>query len=318
MNQQPDMHRIAIDGGLSVGICNVGATLASIRVPVAGREIDVLLGYDDPADYLADPYFLGSTIGRYANRLRNARVKISGKVCHLDANEQPAGHCLHGGSDGLHRQVFEIDKPSDKRLIRCRHISPDGTGGFPGNVEMVVTYSLIDAMTLRIEFEANSDAETILSVSNHAYFNLSAGEESADTHELRIHAAEYTPTDETMIPTGELLPVAGTQFDFNTRRAISETNYDVNFALAGAAGGLRNAAELFSAKSGVCLRMSTTQPGLQLYTGQHLGSPFVPRQGICLEAQNFPDAPNQPGFPCARLMPGETYRQSTILRLSIV
>jgi aldose 1-epimerase len=263
------------------------------------------------SDYAFDPYFLGTTVGRYANRIRDACFELHGRSYKLDANEKRTGHCLHGGEHGLFAQRFAMAASDDGRTVECRYESPDGEQGFPGCVDVLVSYSLLTDFSLGIDFVARAHADTVLSLANHAYFNLDRQSRSIDAHVLKLHADFYTPADSTGIPTGEIRSVAASKFDLRDGSALAN-QFDHNFVLRDAGGELRDAAELYSADSGIRLRLQTTQPGLQLYTGDSLRAPFTARQGVCLEAQNYPNAPNQPGFPSASLAAGETYRQRTI------
>jgi aldose 1-epimerase len=198
----------------------------------------------------------------------------------------------------------------------CRYLSPDGECGFPGNLNVSINYQLDSDNRLVINYRATTDQDTVVSLANHAYFNLDREQRLIDTHQISIDATSYTPVDEDRIPTGELREVGASRFDLRQLTSLGEgengLQFDHNFVLPEGAGHLRRVAELYSPDSGLCLRVHTTQPGLQLYTGDYLTAPFHPRQGVCLEAQGFPDAPNQPAFPPARLAAGDLYRQTTI------
>ncbi len=304
--------------GFAVEVLSLGARLGSVRVPMGSDSREVTVRYPTLCEYGDDAYYVGATVGRFANRIAHAEIVIAGRSHKLTANEQPGGHCLHGGSDGLHRQKWALRKSPNGDAIECRYRSLDGAEGFPGNIDIIVTYRIIAASTLSIDFSATTDRETVLSLANHAYFNLGGAGGTIDDHELLIHADEFTPTDAELIPTGDLCSVSGTPMDFRSRpRAIGgEENanppFDSNFVIRGTPGQLRPAAELYSPSSGLGMKLSTTQAGMQLYTGDYLGGPFNPRQGVCLEAQNFPNAPNQPGFPSAVLVPEKPYREQTV------
>ena len=289
---------------------DTGAALQSIVLPTPAGPLNCLLGYDNPDAYLTDPYYVGVTVGRFANRINRGRIRIGDETHQLDANETATGNCLHGGSDGLYRQRFRLAGDGEKLV--CHHDSPAGAQGFPGNLSVDVTYRLLGDYTLSIEFVATADEETVVNLANHAYFNLDSDKERIDTHQLIVFASRYTPVNEVDIPTGEIRSVDDSNFDLRRQTSLRDRVIDHNFVIDGKAGQLRPAAELYCAASGVGLSVHTTQPGMQVYTGDHLGAPFVARQGIALEAQNFPDAPNQAGFPSARLAPGETYRQQTV------
>lgn len=305
--------------GMEVVIVPRGASIAAMRLPVDGDMVDVVLPRHKASATACDTYFLGTTVGRYANRIAAGRYRQGDLQVQLETDPAHAGHCLHGGPLGLSVQRFAIESNHDRAT--CRFVSPHGAAGFPGELRIRVDYRLIEDSTLAIDFVATTDRTTIVNLANHAYFTL--GEPRVDDLWLRIHADEVTAVDASLIPTGALQNVAGTAYDFRDTVRLGghptgETNgrYDINYVLHGSPGRLRPAAELSSPDQQVRLEVLTTQPGLQLYTGDHLGAPFVPRQGVCLEAQNFPDAPNQPGFPSAVLRPDETYRQRTLYRFT--
>ncbi len=314
---------LAADSGFEVGIADIGAAIASIRVPVAGRRCDVVLRYDDPAAYADDTFYLGSTLGRYANRIRDGRFELNGGHYQLATRSRDHGHTLHGGPGGLSRQRFQLDRAPDGRRITCRYISSHGEEGFPGRLDVSVEYQVVGDSALVIDYTATADRATIVNLSNHAYFNLGGDEQSIRNHELTVYASRYTPVDDEMIPTGEIAPVDGTRLDLRTGarldRLIAATGgLDTNFVIDNGDDYIRRAARLVSPASGICLDVHTTQPGLQVFTGQNLEAPFERYGGICLETQNFPDAPNQPAFPSATLLAGETYRQRTVYEFSVV
>jgi len=265
--------------GTRVTLLNLGATIQSIKVPTAEGALDAILGFENYDDYWLDSVFMGATVGRFANRI-------------------------------------QLEPAVDGASVVCRYLSPDGDGGFPGNLEVSINYQLVNDYSLVVDYRATTDRDTVVSLANHAYFNLDRDQCTIDTHQISIDAASFTPVDEGRIPTGELRDVSASGFDLRQSTAIGDgvngLQFDHNFVLPESAGRLRRAAELYSPNSGLRLRVHTTQPGLQLYTGDHLTGPFHPRQGLCLEAQGFPDAPNQPAFPSARLAAGELYSQTTI------
>jgi aldose 1-epimerase len=262
---------------------------------------------------------MGVTVGRFANRIRGSQFSMDGVKYSLDENEHPAGNCLHGGHSGFHRQFWEMRPAADGRSVEFRYLSPNGESGFPGTLEVSVTYRLEGELSLAIDYKATSDAATVVNLANHAYFNLDIDKSSIDTHSLRLLADQFTPVDNHQVPTGDIRNVEGTPFDLRDMTLVragvgGAIRVDHNFVLPEFDGEPRLAAELYSSDSGVRLNVLTTQPGLQLYTADYLDQPFRPRQGICLEAQGFPDAPNQGGFPSTRLAPGEVYRQRTIYK----
>ena len=319
LTNKPSVASVALESesGFRVVVIDRGAAIAAIQLPTDRGLVDVALRYPRLQDYAGDTYYLGSTIGRYANRIANGRLRLNGGSYQLATDPAHDGHCLHGGPDGLHRQSWLLD-PSSGNQVRCLYIAEHGEEGFPGRLDVSVIYQLVGDSSLAMDFEATSDRDTVVNLANHTYFNLDPDAETISDHEVCIHADRYTPVDARKIPTGELQLVEASEFDFRTPTRIAPRlngtgGFDHNFVLNGATGELREAATLHSPASGIRLRLSTTQPGLQLYTGDGLAEPFRARAGLCLEAQNFPDAPNQPGFPSATLLAGETYRQRTLL-----
>ncbi len=328
------------DRGFAVRILSLGATIQSLHVPDRdGETADILLGYSNAADYLDKPRYFGSTVGRYANRIGDARFELDGRVHELEAND--GNNHLHGGLLGLDKLHWTLDAMEDGSPAYAvfRVVSPDGAGGYPGNLSVQARFSLADDGEMRIEYEATTDEPTIVNITNHAYFNLAGAASGRGIldHELKIFANDITPVDEGLIPTGALAGVAGTPFDFRQARRIGDEvrdasneqllfgrGYDHNFVLNDADGSLRPAAVLRDPFSGRVMEMLTTAPAVQFYSGNFLDGLTVGkhdqmyRQGdaLCLEPQVHPDAPNQPGFPSARLDPGEKYTNVIVLRFS--
>jgi aldose 1-epimerase len=304
-------------------LLNLGATLAALRIPTPAGPVNAVLSYPNLQDYPADPFCLGSTVGRFANRIADARFTLDGREYVLEPSPGQSGHCLHGGPGGFSRRSWSIEPTGDPGCARFTLTSHDGDQGFPGRLRAEVTYRLTNRLALEIGFRAECDAPTVINLANHAYFNLNSDDSPADNHLVRIRAGHFTPIDRRLIPTGELRPVGGTRFDFRSAAPFAErlgcgdeqlehaAGYDHNFVLDRSHGRTRLAAELISPQSGLVLRLHTTQPGLQFYTGQHLDRPFVPFAGICLEAQNFPNAPNTASFPSTVLRPGTRYVHTT-------
>jgi aldose 1-epimerase len=320
-------------GGLRATILPWGATLARLEVPDrAGRLTDVVLGFDSLSDYEASASHLGGIVGRFANRIAGARFRLDGAEHALTANE--GRHHLHGGARGFDRRAWRIADPPQAERVALALESPDGEEGYPGNLSCRVVYRIGGPGELAIHFEARTDRATPLSLTQHAWWNLAGPPgEPVLAHELEIAADRYAPVDAEHIPTGALRAVAGSAFDFRTPKAVGRdlaaggaelarhAGYDHPFALRGPAGVLRFAARLTEPRSGRVLEIETTAPCLQLYGGQHLaegtgkaGWRHGPWRGLCLEAQGFPDAPNQQGFPPAIVRPGEVYRQETRYR----
>jgi aldose 1-epimerase len=269
--------------------------------------MNVVLGFDELGGYTSDAYaasmpYYGAIIGRYGNRIAGARFTLDGRTYSLPANNGP--NSLHGGDLGFHVRVWHAEPvPGGVRLTRT---SPDGECGYPGSLDVAVTYTLDSGDRLRIAYEATTDAPTVLNLTNHAYWNL-AGGGTIDAHELRIAASRYTPVDAALIPTGELADVAGTPLDFRSPRPIGSYPYDHNWVLDGDVW-LRDPA------SGRTLTISTTEPGVQFYAGGMLEKP---RTGLALETQHFPDSPNHPDFPSTVLRPGDTFTSTTVLAFGV-
>ncbi|MFN3722298.1 MAG: aldose epimerase family protein [Paracoccaceae bacterium] len=303
-------------------VITYGARLAELWVPDrAGVLADIVLGHTDAAGYAAGKGYLGATCGRYSNRIAGARFTLDGREVHLDANEG-AKH-LHGGSAGFDRKIWQI-AACDDRSVTLTAVSADGEMGYPGHLALQVRYWLDDADRLWIAMEAETDAPTVVNMVNHSYFNM-AGHGSVMGQHLRLGATHYTPVGPDLIPTGEVLSVAGTAFDFRQLREIGAdlpgaAGFDHNLCLTGplqprGAEAMRFCAEAVDPASGRRMEVWTTEPGVQLYTGAHLGDamgkggvPIAPFTGFTLETQRFPDSPNQPQFPSARLAPGQRYR----------
>lgn len=309
------VHRWTLErGGTRVRILTYGGIVQSVEVPDrAGRPADVVLGFADLDGYLRNPGpFFGALIGRYANRIARGRFTLDGRVYELECNNPP--NSLHGGACGFDKRVWHAEAVDGGAGVRLSRVSPDGEEGFPGRLEVSATYTLAeDGSALRIAYEAVTDAPTVVNLTNHSYWNLAgASAGSAGGHELRIDASRVTPVDADLIPTGEPEEVAGTRFDFRVARKVGG-GYDHNFVLdKGVTEGAEVVAELWEPGSGRMLSVATTEPGMQLYTADHLEGPFGPGDGVALETQRFPDAPNRPRFPSAVLRPGGVYRSETV------
>ncbi|WP_432130463.1 aldose epimerase family protein [Streptomyces tendae] len=309
------VHRWTLErAGVRVRVLSYGGIVQSVEVPDRdGHPADVVLGFADLDGYVAhpEPYF-GALVGRYANRIAGGRFPLDGRTYALAPNEGP--NTLHGGSRGFDKRVWDVSAVEEG--VRLSRVSPHGEEGFPGRLEMSVTYTLDGSGALRIAYEAVTDAPTVLNPTNHSYFNLS-GSGHAGGHELRLAASRITPVDAGLIPTGGLDDVTDTRFDFRRARKVG-SGYDHNFVLdKGVTGTAEEVAELYDPASGRVLTVATTEPGLQLYTADHLGEPFAPGDGIALETQHFPDSPNRPGFPSTVLRPGEVFRSETVYGFSV-
>lgn len=338
------VHTLRNTAGVELRVLEYGGIVQSLRVPDAnGRLDDVVLGYDSADDYRDNPAYFGALVGRCAGRIAGARFALDGVEYLLAANDG-ANH-IHGGVRGFDKATWRATRRGD-RVLELEHTSPEGNEGYPGTLEARVTYTLTERNQLVVDYHATADRATPVNLTHHSYFNL-AGHDAGDVreHVLVIDATRYLPVDAQMIPTGELRPVAGTPFDFRTRTPIGARieeddaqlaigrGYDHCFVLgagssvgerATAEGNMRFAARVYEPSSGRVLEVWTTEPGLQLYTGNHLegivgkGSVrYVARAGVALETQHFPDAPNQPGFRSVILRPGETYRSRTIFGFGV-
>ena len=336
------LHTLTNARGMEVSVSEFGATLTSVRVPdVHGRLGEVTLGLRSLADYAADNPFLGSTVGRYANRLAGGRLTIDGQILALDRNN--GDNHLHGGLRGLDKRVWQSEclRTADASAVRLTYVSPSGEEGYPGTLSVTVTYTLPDdADELRIDFAATTDAPTACNLTNHVFFNL-AGQGTVLDHRLTLRSDRIVPVTPALIPTGELMDVTSTPFDFRRPHPLGERigepheqlrrarGYDHCYVL-GAAGVLRSVAHVSEPSSGRTLEVLTDAPGLQLYTGNFLAGtvqgrwakPYSFRQGFCLEPGLFPDSPNQPafhrlGYPSGILRPGEPYGQKLVFRFGV-
>ena len=321
---------LTCSSGARAKILSWGATLRDCQVPGPdGTLRRVVLGYDDLDSYIANPSSVGATCGRVANRIKGGQFTLDGQSYQLARNERDVTH-IHGGPRGFSRRPWRIVE-ADASSVTLAYTSVDGEEGYPGTLEARCTYSLIAPGTLRIEMSATADAPTLINLAHHSYFTLDPGT-SVRELEVEVAAPRYTPVDATWIPTGELAPVGGTRFDLRTPKRLADdpAPYDINYVLDPAtapAAGLepRFAARARSPRTGSSLEVWTTEPGLQLYDGSHLrptvhgldGLTHGANAGICFEAQNFPDAVNQKGFPSPILRPGETYRQVTEYRFAV-
>lgn len=329
-----DLYTLTNAHGLVAKISTYGAILTELHVPdKSGTMGDVVLGFDNLDAYLKGHPYFGSTVGRVANRVAKGKFTLNRKEYTLAVNNGP--NALHGGLKGFDKQVWKA-KPvrrKDGPAVQLTYHSPDGEEGYPGNLDITVVYTLTHQNALRIDYTATTDKDTPVNLTNHSYFNLAGQGEVLGTI-LMLNADRYTPTDETLIPTGELKEVAGTPMDFRTPHAIGDhlqeltgdpKGYDHNYVINGGGRTLTLAAKAVEPTTGRVLEMATTEPGVQFYTGNFLDGTLTGKGGMvykqhdafCLEAQHYPDSVNHPTFPSVILKPGQTYKQHTEYRFSV-
>jgi aldose 1-epimerase len=336
-----DLYTLRNENGMEVRITNYGGIITSLTAPGKdGAFEDVVLGFDSLEKYLSGHPYFGAIVGRYANRIAGGQFTLNGEMYTLTTNNGPKH--LHGGDRGFDKRVWEVrDEGVGERgpYLTLHHLSVDGDEGYPGNLSATVTYTLTGENALRIDYEAETDETTILNLSNHSYFNLAgAGEGNILDHRLTINADRFTAVDSTLIPTGELRSVEGTPMDFTEPTPIGARidsayrqleyggGYDHNYVLnKDETGAMTLAARVYEPSSGRVMKVRTTQPGVQFYTGNFLdgsltgkgGHVYERRYGFCLETQHFPDSPHHDNFPSVTLNPGETYRQTTVYEFDV-
>ena len=307
-------------GVFEIDVLTYGCTIASLAVPDArGHAANVVLGFERLESYLNDSPYFGAVVGRYANRIANATFAIDGREHGVSPNEPP--NHLHGGFQGFDKRMWRAEVSGNGRAVVLRRTSPDGEEGYPGTLDAQVIYTIAER-ELRVHYEAVTDAPTHVNLTQHSYFNL-RGSGDVLEHQLAVNASTYLPVDARLIPTGEFAPVASTPFDFQEPMAIGSRlhvahdqlkcggGYDHNFNLNRAETTLSLAARVVEPTSGRTLEVHTTEPGLQLYSGQVVGY-----RGLCLEPQHYPDSPNRPEFPSTLLRPGERYHSTTVYKFS--
>ncbi|HEY5407902.1 MAG TPA: aldose epimerase family protein [Ginsengibacter sp.] len=320
------------DNGTMVTISNYGGTVTSFVTPDKnGKKSSIIIGFDSLQSYLQHPPYFGALIGRYGNRIGDAKFTLDGTTYKLAAND--GKNHLHGGLKGFDKVVWDASIPNDSvPSLTLKYLSKDGEEGYPGNLNVTVQYTLTDDDGLKIEYSAVTDKATPVNLTNHSYFNLTGDVSNTIlNHTLMIDADNYTPVDTSLIPTGEIRSVKGTPFDFTSPKMIGRDidsvkgGYDQNWVLNKKDTSLQKVAELSDSISGRSLDVYTTQPGLQFYTGNFLDGTFINRGGkpitqhsaLCLEAQHFPDSPNQPNFPSTILKPGEVYHAVTVYKVKL-
>jgi aldose 1-epimerase len=326
--------------GMTVKITNYGAIITSIIVPDRdGKMADVALGYDRVEDYInaVDKPYFGAIVGRYGNRIANGEFKLDGETYSLLKNN--GKNHLHGGAIGFDKVVWDVEDRTKNGRLKLSYLAKDGEEGYPGNLSLQVTYVLTDANQIAVDYQATTDKATPVNVTQHTYFNLKGeGEGTILDHELMLNAKQFTPVDDSLIPTGQMLDVAGTPFDFTTAKTIGRDigqndpqlgfglGYDHNWVLdkGGKPKSMTTAARVYEPTSGRVMEVVTSEPGIQFYCGNFLdgrlkgksGKPYVQRGGFCLETQHYPDSPNQAHFPTTILKPGETFKSQTAFMFS--
>lgn len=336
--QKTGLYILKNDKGIEVCVTNFGGRVVSIMVPdKEGVLRDVVLGFDNVADYMEIPSDFGASIGRFANRIAQGRFILDGTVYELPKNN--FGHCLHGGPNGWQYKIYEVEKVTENSITLVMN-SPDGDESFPGNLTAKVTYTVTPENALEIDYRATSDQPTIINMTNHSYFNLSGNPlNPVIDHVLYINASCYTPVGRTLIPTGEMLTVAATPMDFTIPKAIGTdidnteyeqimfgNGYDHNWVLDTKGDKSVVAATLYSPVSGIKMDVYTDEPGIQVYSGNFLngtvkgknGITYQKRAAVCLETQHYPDSPNRPEWPTVVLRPGETYNSHCTYKFSTV
>jgi aldose 1-epimerase len=336
-NKAVHLYTLKNKDGATAAITNFGGRLVSLLVKDnKGQFVDVVLGHDSLKAYQdKKESFFGALIGRYGNRIAKGKFSLEGKSYQLQVND--GVNTLHGGFDGFYKKVWDAVQ-KDTHTLELTYLSKDGEAGYPGNLKVKVTYTLEDDNSLKIAYNATTDKTTVVNLTNHAYFNLNgAGDKTITDHKLTLEADEYTPVDATLIPTGKLTKVTGTAFDFTSPKLIGDhindndpqlkngKGYDHNWVLR-KGSGLRKAATVSSAKTGIVMEVLTEEPGIQFYSGNFLtdqinngkgGATYGYRSAFCLETQHFPDSPNQPSFPSTTLVSGSAYNTVSVYKFSV-
>jgi aldose 1-epimerase len=317
------VHTLTNKHGFAVSVTNYGGSVTSLKTPDRNDNFgEIVLGFETLADYVRQTRYFGALIGRHANRIALGRFTLNGVEYQLECNNGP--NHLHGGFNGFDKREWDIRE--DGNTLHLTYFSKNGEAGYPGNLNASVDYTLLDN-ELRVDYRATTDHDTIVNLTNHSYFNLRGAGTILD-HELTLNADHYTPVSQDLIPTGEIKSVEGTPMDFRKGKAIGAelhdlaAGYDHNFVLNNSDGSLRLGARLYEPVTGRVLEIFTTEPGIQFYSGNFLDGSLIGRNGVayekytglCLEPQQFPDAPNHPNFPSTILRPGEEYTHTSLYR----
>ncbi len=331
------LYTLTNTNGAQMKVTNYGARMTSLIVPDKnGNMVDVLLGFDNLQAYLDNHTYFGAIVGRYGNRIKDGKFTLDGVEYTLGRNN--LDNHLHGGFKGFDQRVWNAEgvKTSDGVSVRLNYLSKDGEEGYPGNLDVTVTYTLTDDNEFIFDIEATTDEPTIVNLTNHNYYNLAGAKTDAMGHVLMIDADKFTPIDDEWIPTGELRSVEGTPMDFTQPTAVGERinedykqlenghGYDHNYVLNSGGGQMAMAGTVYEPMTGILVKVYTDQPGVQFYSGNFLdgslvgknGIVYEHRYGICLETQHFPDSPNHPNFPSTVLRPGEEYKTTTVFEFT--
>jgi aldose 1-epimerase len=327
-----DLYTLTNTNGLKTQIMTYGGIVTTLYVPDRdGNLADIVSGYDNLDEYTKENPYFGALIGRYGNRVGKGKFTLNG-VQYTLATNNGSNH-LHGGIKGFDKVVWDAEpmETNEGPALKLNYLSKDGEEGYPGNLNCTVIYTLTNNDELKISYEAETDKETVVNLTHHSYFNL-GGYDSGDilSHELTLNADNYTPVDDDLIPTGQIKPVKGTPMDFTKPTAVGtridqvKGGYDHNFVLNSSDGSLALAASVYEPKTGRVMEVSTTEPGIQFYSGNFLdgslkgkGAVYNKHTAFCLETQHFPDSPNQPDFPTVVLKPGEKYTHLTVHKFSV-
>lgn len=328
-DRRVSIYTLSNAAGVEIKITNFGGIITSVKTPDKNGNVEnIVLGFDNLSDYREEHPCFGALIGRCANRIANARFDLDGNEYQLTANE--GVHHLHGGRKGFDKVLWNAEELNNQS-IRLSYHSTDGEEGYPGNLEVTVTYTLTSQNELQVQYEADTDKATPVNFTGHSYFNLNGLNGTILDHQLKLYANQYTPVNDQLIPTGEIKNVTGTPFNFSEFQSIGSRihqvkgGYDHNYVLDNHTSELKIAAELYDPESHRKLTVSTTQPGIQLYTGNALDGSLVSPDGmlykkhcgVCLEPQYFPNSPNEPDFPSVILRPGEKYQSAIVYSFSV-
>jgi len=322
-NRKVSQFTLVNNNQMSAKISSYGAILVSLDMPDRNGKIgNVLLGYPSLEGYQTDSFFIGTTVGRYANRIAEGRFTLEGKAYRLPINDGP--NHLHGGPDGFYKKIWDAESIEEAHAVgvALTYFSQDGEAGYPGNLNVKVTYRLTDDNELKIDYEATSDQATPINMTNHAYWNL-AGSGTIKDHILKLFASRYLPVDENAIPLKEMASVHDTPMDFTVPKPVGrdldkvQGGYDHCYVIDTLEDSLAPAARLEDPGSGRIMDVLTTKPGIQFYSGNFLEGPFIKHGALCLETQYYPDSPNRPDFPSSILRPGDVYQHATVHRFDI-